>query len=108
MTRLAYLESLSRRDKEFKTKHYSDVNITKLIQEVKRTNVLQPTRRYAIEANTTEIDWATIAFNTAIALNPTTPPLARLRSGLKVAEELTFIDDTPLSVLEALEKLDLV
>ena len=109
MSRLAYLESLSRRDDEYQHKNYSDANITKLVKLVQSEKVaIKPTRRYAIDAEPVEIDWVSIAFNTAIAANPFAPPLARLRSGLKVAEQLAFIDDAPLSAVDALEKLDII
>jgi len=109
MSRLAYLESLSRKDDEHKHKNYSDANITKLVKLVEsKTLPGSPTKRYAIEAEPVEIDWVSIAFNTAIAVNPFAPPLARLRSGLKVAEQLAFIDDAPLSAVDALEKLDII
>lgn len=109
MSRLAYLESLSRLDDEYQHKHYSDANITKLVKlVVAKKDVIKPTRRYAIEAEPVEIDWISVAFNTAIAANPYAPPLARLRSGLKVAEELAFIDNRPLNAVDALERLDIV
>lgn len=109
MSRLAYLESLSRLDDEYQHKHYSDANITKLVKSVEaKKDVILPTRRYAIEAESEKTDWVSVAFNTAIAANPYAPPLARLRSGLKVAEELAFINNRPLNAVDALERLDIV
>ena len=108
MTRLAYLESLSRKDKEYRHKYYTDSNILKATKEIEKISPPKLTRRYAIEGTTVDIDWASIAFNTYVALNPYIHPLARLRSGLKVAEELTFIDDKPRVVLDELEKLHII
>lgn len=108
MTRLAYLESLSRKDKEYQHKYYTDSNIQKATKEIKKISAVKLTKREAIEATPIEIDWASIAFNTYVALNPYIHPVARLRSGLKVAEELMFVDSKPVAVLDELEKLHII
>ena len=112
MSRLDYIESLYRLDDVYQQNNFSDDNISQLVKLVEAkvpvADKIKPTRRYAIEAETTDIDWVSVAFNTAIAANPYAPPLARLRSGLKVAEELAFIDNRPLNAVDALERLDIV
>lgn len=98
MSRLAYLEGLSRADDEYQHKQYSNLQT--------KTPVL--TKQYAVKKDTPEVDWKKVAFNTYLALNPYVHPVARLNAGLNVAQELQFIDSTPLDAIDALEKLDLI
>ena len=95
MSRLAYLESLSRLDDEYKHKFYSDANILKGTKEIKDVKLAVPTKRQAIEledTKNTDINWASVAFNTYLALNPYVHPVARLNAGLNVVEELYQLD----------------
>ena len=92
MDRLAYLESISRTDDEFVRRFIEDVNImqkTKQLQSA-ATQTPQVKRRYAKEIDR-EPDYASLAINTYIALNPYLHPVARLNAGLNVVEELTTI-----------------
>lgn len=108
MSRLAYLETLARSDDEYKTKYFDDTNISKAVKEIEKAPKQQLQRFDAVEKEITEVDWPSIAFNTYLALNPYVHPVARLRSGLKVAEELTFIDEKPLDILDALEQFKII
>ena len=108
MGRLAYLESISRTDDEYKTKYLDDQNISAAAKEISKLPAKQLQRFQAVEKEINEVDWSSIAFNTYLALNPYVHPVARLRSGLKVAEELTFIDEKPLDILDALEQFGII
>lgn len=80
MTRLSFLESLSRTDEEFV--RTNDIEVSDKQQAI---------RYNAKKSTTSTVSWGKLGLNLYLAANPYVHPVARLRAGAEVLEELSLI-----------------
>lgn len=80
MSRLSFLESLSRTDEEFVRTN-----------DIKVSNKQQAIRYNAKKSTKSTISWGKLGLNLYLAANPYVHPVARIRAGAEVLEELSII-----------------